>query len=314
LLSHYTSFERLNRETGELKPPTLAGGGYRPRTKDNAGKDGHGFNLVAAVTQTGLPLAQRLTSINEPEAKTAREVIEQEWRDSVAPHLMADRVRVMAFDAAYSGGHMRQAVHQAGFVPNCHPVSHGLRARSVANASRRNKAKLTIRYHEKWHLNGHHELSCACGQGKTMRRAKKKLDGEAVASLEGSCPNCGPVSLTAGQWRLFSNKKAVAKALPDEQDKIDWRVGNPLTFHDLLSEQYGSARFGQNEGFHGALVTRFGLLRGKSWYRDARQAERDVLQVFCVMHVLAMEQRRRAAGSVPIESKSGPPPPLALAA
>jgi hypothetical protein len=50
LLSHYTSFERVNRKTGEVKPPTLTGGGYRPRTKDNSGKDGHGFNLIAAVT------------------------------------------------------------------------------------------------------------------------------------------------------------------------------------------------------------------------------------------------------------------------
>jgi hypothetical protein len=30
LLSHYTSFERVNRKTGEIKPPTLTGGGFRP--------------------------------------------------------------------------------------------------------------------------------------------------------------------------------------------------------------------------------------------------------------------------------------------
>jgi hypothetical protein len=126
--------------------------------------------------------------------------------------------------------------------------------------------------------------------------------------------------LTAGQWRLFNNKKAVARALPDEQDKRDWRIGNPLTFHDPLSAQYGSARFGQNEGFHGALVTRFGLLRGKSWYRDSRAAERDVFQVFSIMHALAMEQRRRAAkqdavpAPLPDAGSSGPPPQLALAA
>jgi hypothetical protein len=321
LISHYTSFEHLNRETGEIKPPTLNGGGYRPRTKDNGGKDGHGFNMVAAVTQTGLPVAGRLTPINTPEARTAREILENEWRDTVAPYLRDESVRVMAFDAAYSGGHMREAVHQAGFIPNCHPVSHGARKRSEANAERKNKATLKIRYHEgNWHLNGHHELACACGQGKTMRRARKKQSGEAVAALEGSCPNCGSVSLTAGQWRLFNNKKAVARALPDEQDKRDWRIGNPLTFHDPLSAQYGSARFGQNEGFHGALVTRFGLLRGKSWYRDSRAAERDVFQVFSIMHALAMEQRRRAAkqdavpAPLPDAGSSGPPPQLALAA
>jgi hypothetical protein len=321
LITHYNSYERVSRTTGEIKPPALTGGGYRPRTKGNAGKDGHGFNLVAAGTQTGLPLTERLTPINVPEARTAREALETEWRATVAPHLKDSEVRVMAFDAAYSGAHMRQAVHRAGFIPNCHPVSHAVRKSSVANAARKNKAKLKIRYREKWHLNGHHELSCACGEGKTMRRAEKKANGEAVARLEGSCSNCKEsVSLTAGQWRLFDNKKAVAKVLSDETYKIDWRIGNPLTFHDPLSEHYGSARFGHNEGFHGALVTRFGLLKGKAWYRDRRQAERDVLQVFSVMHALAMEQRRRAAqhkadsDPTPGEGAGEPPPPLARAA
>lgn len=297
LLSHYTSFERLNKETGELKPPTLEGGGYRPRTKSNPGKDGHGFNLVAAVTQTGLPLGARLTPINEAEGKTARAILEGEWQRTVAPYLDDDLVRVMACDAAYSGAHFRQAIHRAGFIPNCHPVSHATRASSQANASRKNKAKLKIRYHEKWHLNGHHELACACGQGKTMRRATKNADGEAVCRLEGSCPNCKTVSLTVGQWRRVGNIRtgnSVAKTTHSETDKIDWRIGNPLTFNDALSKQYGNARFGHNEGFHGALVTRFGLLREKAWYRSGRAAERDLLQVFCTMHALAMEQRRRA--------------------
>ena len=114
LISHYTSFERKNRVTGEVKPPTLVGGGYRPRTKENAGKDGHGFNLVAAVTQTGLPLGARLTAINVPEAHTARGILEDEWQRTVAPYLQDDLVRVMACDAAYSGGHFREAVHRAG--------------------------------------------------------------------------------------------------------------------------------------------------------------------------------------------------------
>ncbi len=318
LLSHYTSFERRNRETGEVRPPTLTGGGYRPRKEDNAGKDGHGFNLVAAVTRTGLPLGARVTSLNEPEAKTARHILEDEWRRAVAPYLQDDAVRVMACDAAYSGGHMREAAHRAGFIPNCHPVSHANTERSEANADRKDKAKLKIRYHEHWHLNGHHELKCACGQGRTMRRAERKASGEAVARLEGSCPNCGPVSLTAGQWRLYRNAsqktQGVAKVLLGEEDKTDWRVGNPLTFHDLLSARYGSARFGQNEGFHGALVTRFGLLREKSWHRDRRQAERDALQVFCLMHGIAKEQRRRAARATPIAGSGGPAPPIALAA
>jgi hypothetical protein len=326
LLSHYTSRVRVNRRTKEVKPPTLIGGDFRPQTRDNWGKAGDGFNMVAAVTQSGLPLCARLTPINVGEGKTARAVIKDEWQRIVAPHLQHDDlIRVMAFDAAYSGKLTRAAVHRAGFVPNCHPVSHAERKRSELNAAGKDSARLKIRYREKWHLNGHHELSCACGQGKTFRRVEKKRSGEAVARLEGSCKECGSVSLTAGQWRLYGNAKSktqgVAKVLRGEEGKIDWRVGNPLTFNDPVSSKYGSARFGQNEGFHGALVTRFGLLKEKAWYRDRRQAERDLFLVFSAMHSLAKEQRRLAAQmAVPTApltgaSSSGPPPPaLARAA
>ncbi len=191
MLSHYTSFERRDRKTGIVKPPTLTGGGYRPRIKSNAGKDGHGFNMIAAVTQTGLPLAARLTAINEAEAKTARHILEDEWQRTVAPYLQDDLIRVMASDAAYSGGHFREAVHRAGFIPNCHPVSHADTKRSQANAERKTKANLTIQYRENWHLNGHHELGCKCGQGKVMRRAEKNASGEAVGRLEAPAPTVG---------------------------------------------------------------------------------------------------------------------------
>jgi len=335
LRSHYTSFERRRRESDgkgeEAKPPTLHGGGYMPRTKGNAGKDGHGFCMVSATTQTGLPLAARLTPINEPEAKTARQMLEDEWRRVVAPRLSGDEIRVMSCDAAYSGGHMREAVGRAGFVPNCHPVSHADRPSSRRRAKKADTARLRVKlprtearaHPERWSVNRHWELSCDCGEGKVMRRAARRSSGETVAWLEGACPNCGPVSMTAGQWRIFDRPQRVAKALADERDKVVWAIGNPLTFNDPLSAQYGSARFGHNEGFHGALVTRFGLLKGKSWHRTRDAAERDLLQTFCAMHALAKEQRRRAAqGAAAVADGGGggggggggSGPPLALAA
>jgi hypothetical protein len=337
LRSHYTSFERGRRladGTVEApKPPTLHGGGYMPRTKANSGKDGHGFCLVAAVTQTGLPLASRLTPIEEPEAKTARGILEDEWRRVVAPRLEDDVVRVMCCDAAYSGGHFREAVQRAGFVPNCHPVSHADRASSRRRAKRADEARLRVKlprtlarpHPDRWKVNRHWELSCDCGEGTTMRRAEKGPGGEVVARVEGACPNCGPVSLTAGQWRIFDQPQRVAKALGDERDKVVWAIGNPLTFNDPLSSQYWAARFGHGEGFHGTLVTRFGLLKEKSWHRHREQAERDLLQAFCTMHAIAKEQRRlqrqkkqeadaAAGGGGGGGGGSGPPPPLALAA
>ncbi len=338
LLSHYTSFERkkLRKDgTKEVKPPTLMGGGFMPRTLDNSGKDGHGFCMVAAVTQTGLPLATRLVPLattGEGEADTARDLLANEWRRVVAPHLCEDKVRIMAGDGAYSGGLMREAVHRAGFIPNTHTVSHAKRDRSLDNAEDRRAARLEIRGCENWHLNGLFELFCKCGKGKTYRRVGKKKSGvfvadpvtgerrelpEAVARLEGECPTCRRISLTAGQWRMYNNSKGVAKVLPGEEHEIDWRVGNPLTFDDPVSKRYGTARYGHGEGFHGTLVTRFGLLREKAWYRDRRQAERDVMQVFCAMHSIAKHQRRLAAHgapSAPLTGASGPSPPLARAA
>jgi len=139
LLSHYTSFERVNRATGEVKEPTLKGAASALGRATTGARPATASNMIAAVTQSGLPLCARLTPINEAEAKTAQSIIEDEWRRTVAPHLQDDLVRVMAFDAAYSGKHMRRAVHRAGFVPNCHPVSHAVRKRSELNAKRRTK-------------------------------------------------------------------------------------------------------------------------------------------------------------------------------
>jgi hypothetical protein len=180
LLSHYTSRERTKRRkdgTKEVKPPTLVGGGFMRRTEDNPGKDGHGFCMVAGVTQSALPLVARLTPIQEKEHKTAAAIIQDEWRRVVARYLPDNKVRVMAGDGAYSGGLMREAVHRAGFIPNTHTVSHSKRDRSVDNAEDRRAARLEIRGRENWHLNGLFDLFCKCGKGKTYRRVSKKKSG-----------------------------------------------------------------------------------------------------------------------------------------
>jgi hypothetical protein len=312
--SHFTSFERRNRETGEVRPPTLSGGGFRPRTKDNGGKDGHGFNMVAAVSQTGCPLVARFGPINQPEGGTARAMLEDEWARIVAPYLKQNPAGVMAFDAAYSGGHVRAAVHASGYVPNCHSVSHADRPRSTSNAELKDRDRYAIEGKPNWELNGHFELICRCGKGRPKKETARLKRGVATARLSGWCKDCGNVSLTAGEWRIARNyrsktskaTKRVVRCMPG--DEPDWRIGNPLTFNDALSKSYGQKRFGRGEGFHGSLVNRFGLLKEKSWYSDIRQAERDFLRVFFMMHALAMEQRRRASGTAPWLTSAGPPP------
>ncbi|MBA2794872.1 MAG: hypothetical protein H0U32_12895 [Thermoleophilaceae bacterium] len=109
--------------------------------------------------------------------------------------------------------------------------------------------------------------------------------------------------------------------MPGEEDMADWTFGNPLTFNDPFAARYGSGRFGHQEGFHGALVNRFRFLKTKHWYRRGNQARLDATMTFCVMHAVAMEQRRRVraghsagVGSPGSAAATATGPPGALAA
>ncbi|MGB7588857.1 MAG: hypothetical protein WBM00_09130, partial [Solirubrobacterales bacterium] len=168
-----------------------------------------------------------------------------------------------------------------------------------------------------WCANGHRELHCVCGQGKTTPRVSRDKNGRAVVRVEGECKNCGGITITSGKWRVTDNPKRFVRCLPGEEDQADWLFGNPLTFNNRIAAKFGRNRFGHGEGFHGHLVTRFGLLKGKSWYRRREQAQLDFLIVFCSMHALAIEQRRRAkvvAGPCGSSGLAATGPPLVIAA
>lgn len=294
--SHYTSFERVNRKTGEIKPPTLDGGGYMPRDDHNVGKDGHGFNMVAVTTSTGLPLAYRLTPLatkEHGEGDTALAMFREEWREHVAPFLN-DKLGVLTADAAYTKSELRAELRELGIVENCHPVSHGRSDTNKNNARKNDQAVFQIHGYPDWQANGHRELHCLCGEGRTVRRINRDKNGRAVVRVEGDCTNCGSITITSGKWRTADKPKRFVRCLPGEENKADLLFGNPFTFNDPSATKFGHNRFGHGEGFHGHLVTRFGLLKGKSWYRRREQAQLDFLMVFCSMHALAMEQRRRA--------------------
>lgn len=295
--SHYTSFKRLNRKTGEVKPPTLEGGGFNSRREDNHGQDGHGFTMVAVTTSTGLPLATRLVPLatkDEGESATALAMFREEWREQVAPHL-DDGLAVLTADAAYTKAELRAELREVGIIENCHPVSHADREKSKRNAEKNNRDEIQIQGYPNWRANGHRELYCVCGKGKTTPRLSRNKKGQAVSRVEGECKSCGNITITSGLWRLTDSPKRFVRCLPGETAaQADWLFGNPLTFNSPLGKQFGKNRFGHGEGFYGHLVTRFGLLKGKSWYRRREQAQLDFLMVFCSMHALAMEQRRRA--------------------
>jgi hypothetical protein len=93
-------------------------------------------------------------------------------------------------------------------------------------------------------------------------------------------------------------------------------MGNPLTFNDPIAQEYGRRRFGHNEGFHGALQSRFGLIKDKRWFRRPDEARIATSMVFIAMHLLAMEQRRISrAAQLPNQPTLSPPtlPPRAQA-
>jgi hypothetical protein len=295
--SHYTSKERLDRKTGELKPATLDGGGFMPRRRDNQGKDGHGFNMVAVSTSTGLPLAYRLTPLatkGHGEADTALAMFRDEWKENVVPHLDPE-IAVLTGDAAYTKQALRAELRTLGILENCHRVSHGSSATNKRNERRTRAREYQIEDYPNWRANGHREIHCLCGGYKLAKRVSRNQNGEVVSRVEGECKTCGTITITSGRWRAAQNPRRFVRCQPGEEHEADWLFGNPLTFNDKLSAQFGRNRFGHGEGFHGHLQTRFGLLKNKAWYRRREQAQLDFLMVFCGMHALAMEQRRRAA-------------------
>jgi hypothetical protein len=310
--SHYTSWERLNRKTGEIKPPTLHGGGFMARHEGNPGSDGHGFTMVAVTTSTGLPLACRLVPLAEKdqmEPETALALFKEDWAEKVKPHL-GPGLAVLTADSAYKAQPLRTQLHDLGIVEVCHKTSHAWRGTSLEAAEKENNAVWEIQGYPSWRANGHRELYCLCGEGKTIQRFSQDKNGKAVIRTEGQCKTCGSITITAGKWRKARNPTRFVRILAGEgTHELDASFGNPLTFNDKTAKAFGRARFGHNEGFHGHLQTRFGLLKHKARYRKREQAKLDCLMIFCSMHVLAMEQRKRARATA-----SASPPGIAVAA
>ncbi len=325
-LSHYSCFDRLNRQTGEvIRPATLEGGGYMPRSISNEGKDGHGYMMLTGTSPRGLPLTYLFGRLGYDSEKTlASELMNGHWKEHVAPHLDPDKINVWVADGGFNKPELRRDLRQLGLIDVCHVSSHspGEDGEARNSVEERDGKIYGISGYPNWIANGHREIRCRCGSGRTIRRVTKDpASGRVISRVEGTCAACGPITITSGQWRLARNPRDeiaedgmtayFTRALSDTpEDKIEWMLGNPLTYHDPIAVEYGKTRFAQNEGFYGHMSRRFGLLRGKSWHRRRDAAERDALTVFCIMHSLALEQKRRvppeAAGAGTI-ADIGPP-------
>lgn len=278
-----------------------------------------GFSCVTAVSQLGTPLGCVVAPINTSETRSGELLLDTLAQ---ATDFRIDRVGVLTADSAFSGREMRTRARTLGYVMNSHPVSHADREKSKRNAADTRNRWYAIEGFPDWKLNGHCDAYCQHGHHANRRRAGLDRNGVAYSRVEGTCSDgCGNITLTAGDWRKAAGGKRYVKARPDEKHVVNWRVGNPLTFDDPLSAEFGSGRYGRNEGFHGVLQTRFRLIDRPKLYRSTHQAERDMLATHSVMLALSLHVRRlrQAAGPnvVTLLPKQQPPglsPPLAEAA
>ena len=284
----------------ESQKITCRDGGYVPYNP-TTGKGGHGFNLVSIPTANGLPLEFAVVPINASEKRVGEAILRERFAENVLPLLDRAKLHVLTADGAFTSPTLRAQLRSLGILENLHMVSHGIDSQGRAETFRREV--IPIEGYPNWHANGLREISCACGHRATSRVGVTDR-GQAYARAEGRCTTCGSITITSGQWRLAQNPKKFRLAHPSDPIKDrDWTFGNPLTYDSPLAAEFGRARFGQNEGFHGALERRFRLIKGKRWYRSRVEAETDTAVIFCVMHALAMEQRRRATATAAIDDQ-----------
>ncbi len=305
--THYTApiIDRATKTCINDSRVTAPEAGYVPYS---AGRDksGHGWNLVSITSQTGIPLAWTVVPLHASERDVGVAVV-RELADRVTPRVPR-QLSVLSADGGFNKQELRAELRRLGIVENIHLVSHGDEPVSRANAANNNAKRVPIEGYKDWFANGHRELVCACGAGTMIKRLSLDRHGKAVVRTEGTCRKCGSITITSGDWRKAQNPDRWVRINPQNpREKPDLLMGNPLTFNDPNASEYGRRRFGHHEGFHGALVSRFGLIKDKRWFRRIDEARIATAMTFCVMHVVALEQRRRvrAAAAQQVQAPPG---------
>jgi hypothetical protein len=296
MLTHYTC-PIIDPTTGRIvneDSVTCHDGGFVP-FEAGPTKGGHGYSLIPMMTATGLPLAYRLLPLHASERDTAVELL-GDYKTRVLPHLgdpATRKMSVLCADGAFHKPQLRAEARKVGILEAIQLASHGTKQESLDNVAGRDAKRIPFDdpQYKNWYANGHREVFCLCGK-RASKRVQMTKKGEVVSRVEGKCDKCGSITITSGEWRRAQNPDRFTRCNPsDPPERRDWLLGNPLTFNSLEAREYGSRRFGHNEGFHGTLVTRFGLVKGKRWFRRADQARTDVAMVFSIIHAIALYQR-----------------------
>lgn len=308
--THYTT-PIINPETRVIENEesvTCPDGGHVPWSA-GPGKSGNGWNLLPISSASGIPLVWSLPKLHESEPVEATKLVLDQFQGDVVPLLGANRgIGVVTADGAFSSAPLRVALRAAGYVENIHPVSHADSKKSRDRADAERARRVPIEGYPHWFANGHRELRCACGEGATSGRYETVKSGRVALRVEGSCTNCGSITITSGKWRRAENPTRYVEVDPSNPNEDpDYLFGNPLTYDNRLSAEFGRKRFGHCEGLYGTLSNRFGLNKGKRWFRSVHDARADVGIVFAIIHAVAIEQRLRKRADLA-------PPGLALAA
>jgi hypothetical protein len=304
LPTHYTprhSKRRRRNKDGMPFEPTCLDGGTR------RGVDG--YQAVAAPNSKGICLAYRFGAINVGEADLGIEVVD-ELRDVVFKRLPGDVIPVITTDAGFNSPALRIAIRRNGAVENIQILSTKDDAKTRNAVAKAKNNRIAIHRHPNWKANGLREVFCRCGAGKTRKNIERLADGSISVGVIGSCSTCGPISLTGGDWVRTTGPNAPfrKRRKSDPVERIDM-LGSPLTYRDPVSRVYRAKRMGHNEGFFGALSSRFGVTRNRGWYRTQTQAETAFLQAVIPTLALAVLRKKMQQGHA---GPAAPPPPLKL--
>lgn len=300
---------RTCRKTGALvNNITAPTAGYLPNTGKNSDHAGTGWNILFITTTRGTVLTRRIVPLNKSERVTLTEMVDE------LGELLSNferRLRILTTDSAFHAHPLRKKLHDIGVVENIHISSHARHERGLASTKARDKKRYAIDGTDTWFADGHRALHCKCGKGTVVRRLSVDEDGKAKVASQGECDHgCGSIRIQAGLWRRTTAAGKVetyVRIMPGEQDLADWAFGNPLTYHDPVSTDYGWQRFPGQEGAFGSQLTqRFELLKGKRWFRRQSQVKLETSMVICITHALSLERYRRM--------DLGASPPVAQAA
>jgi hypothetical protein len=266
---------------------TAPGAGYVARTS-GLNRSGDGFKAPFITTRGGLALHFSALPNNTPEPSAGQNAIAGLQRDF--GHRLQATGRIIVADGAFSSPLFRRDIRSHGIVEVIHPVSHSHDARE--RAEKETARRLPIHGSNHWQANGHRELVCKCGHGRTENQRDYNTDGSVTVRIIGRCPNCPTLTITSGLWRTtpagLVRITPYDRAQPNFLDEVDLLFGNPYTYNSETAADWGKQRFSQNEGFFGTLATRFGMFDRPGYYRETIDYELDLYAAVCLLHASAL--------------------------